>query len=190
MNNDLQNKVSDMKKFALAAGLFLTVIGVNAQPYVELGYTGVTATYGILGSELKSSPNAIRGILGYELNQNLSIEGLVGSGLESSSVKVDGINVNGATTKINNFYGLYLKPKSKVTDRTEFFARIGASKAKGTATVAGLGSASESETSFSYGAGFSYTFSPNTSWNLDYMSYINKDGFKANGFTLGLGYKF
>lgn len=178
-----------MKKVTMAAVLALAAIGAQAQIYGEIGYTAVSHDRNSDGSSLKSSPKAIRGLVGYELSENIAIEGIVGLGIGNGSVQVDGQNIAGAKQKIDNMYGLFLTPKVKLADNLEGFVRAGYTNGKGTISYNGQ-SASSSESGFSYGLGARYTLDKNMSLNVDYMSYLNKTDVKAAGFTVGIGYKF
>jgi opacity protein-like surface antigen len=186
----------DMK--TLSKLLVMTAItaasAANAQTYGEIGYTSVTTkeNLSLSGStyNIKASPTALRGIFGYELNPNLAIEALGAFGLSDSTIKANGVSVSGFTMEIDNVIGVYLKPKTQLNGNLELFGRVGFAHSKGTASAAGVASSSASENGFSYGAGLSYAINPTTSLNADYMSYLNKDGFKANGFTFGVGFKF
>lgn len=178
----------------LALAAIAITTAATAQTYGEIGYTSVTAkeTIALNGSsyDVKASPTALRGIFGYELNQNLAIEALAAFGLSDATVKVNGAGIPGLKMEIDNVVGVYLKPKTKLNDNMEMFGRVGFARGKGTFSAIGVGSESSSANSFSYGAGLSYAIDPTTSLNADYMSYLNKDGFKANGFTFGVGFKF
>jgi opacity protein-like surface antigen len=179
-----------MKKLAIASAIALASIGAQAQMYGEVGYTSLTAKENVGSDGLKASPSAIRGFLGYELNPNLAIEGMVAFGMDDGTVKVNGVSVPEAKLELDESFGVYLKPKAKLNDKVEIFGRVGLARVKGTVSVAGFGSATTSETSFSYGAGLSYALNPTTSLNTDYMQYLSEDGFKVNGFTFGVGFKF
>jgi opacity protein-like surface antigen len=150
----------------------------------------ITAKENIDGDRIKASPSALRGLLGYELNPNLAIEGMVAFGMSDASIKVNGVSEPGLKLKVDNAVGFYLKPKTKLNDQVELFGRVGFARVKGTVSEAGFGSESVTESSFSYGAGFSYAINSTTSLNADYMQYLSKDGFKVNGFTFGVGFKF
>ncbi len=179
-----------MKKLAIAAAVLVATIGAQAQTYVEIGYVGTTAKGKDDGDSFKSSPAAFRGILGHELNPNLAIEGMLAVGVGDANVKLNGERLPNVKYEIDNAVGLYLKPKTKLNDNVEIFARAGFARARATATAVGVTSVGNSESSFSYGAGMSYAISPKTALNVDYMQYLNKDGFKVNGFTFGVGFKF
>lgn len=179
-----------MKKIALASVLATAAIGVQAQTYGEIGYTSTTFKETVDGFTVKASPSAIRAILGYELNPNLAVEGMVAIGMGGASIKVNDVSIPGLELKIENAVGVYLKPKMKLNDAVEVFGRLGYASVKGTLSATGLGSDSGTDNSFSYGAGLSYAIDPKTSLNGDYMQYLSKDGAKVNGFTFGVGYKF
>jgi outer membrane autotransporter protein len=174
----------------LALAIMSTAAAVNAQTYGEIGYTATTYKENANGNGIKASPAAIRGLIGYELNPNLAIEGMVALGLGDSTVKVNGQNISSIKLEIDNAIGLYLKPKTKLNDSVEIFGRVGFARIKGTVTATGYGTETASDNGFSYGAGLSYAINPSTSLNADYMSYLNKDGSKVNGFNLGVGFKF
>ena len=179
-----------MKTLAIASAIALSAIGSQAQTYGEIGYTATTAKSNVDGDGIKASPSAIRGILGYELNPNLAIEGMVAFGMSDATVKVNGQSVPGVKMEIDNAVGVYIKPKTKLNDNVEIFARAGFARVKGTLSAVGFGTETNSENSFSYGAGLSYAINPATALNVDYMQYLSKDGFKVNGFTFGVGFKF
>lgn len=178
-----------MKKIALASAIALVSIGAQAQMYGEVGYTAIIAKENFYGDRSKASPSALRGFLGYELNPNLAIEGMVAFGMNEASIKVNGVSNPGRKFKIDNAVGFYLKPKTKLNDQVELFGRVGFARVKGAVSEAG-DSVSRTESSISYGAGFSYAINSTTSLNADYMQYLSKDAFKFNGFTFGVGFKF
>jgi len=167
----------------------MVAMGAQAQTYGEIGYTTVSFDDSSFGSTWKSSPKALRGLVGYELNENLAIEGMIGLGLGNDGIKVKGQNVLGANLKIDNMYGVYITPKVKLANNLEGFVRAGYAHVKGTVSDNGQ-SSSGSESGFSYGLGARYAFDKNMSLNFDYMSYLDKSNAKATGFTVGVGYKF
>ncbi len=186
-----------MKRLALSLTMAMVAISVQAQTYAEIGY--VSMSYEKQGSVLgynasvDASPTAVRGIFGYEVNPNLSVEGLFTSGLgnANASIVVGSTAVPGATLKVDAIYGLYVKPKTMLTPNLEGFFRIGYANASASSTYQGKSSSSSGSTP-SAGLGLSYTFDNKMSANLDYMIYHDKDsvGAKLSGFAIGLGYKF
>lgn len=188
-----------MKQLTIATALALCALSSHAQSlstlpaanpnYVEVGFTAVKYEENALGYSIKSSPDAIRGVVGREINPNVAVEAMFATGLGRSSVEADGQDLSGANFKINSMYGLYVTPKTMLADQFEGFLRLGYAYARGTASYGGESSA-DSENSFSYGIGVRYHFDKTTFLNVDYMSYLNKSDYKADGFTVGLGFRF
>lgn len=179
-----------MKKLAIASALSLMAVAASAQTYAEIGYTSVEYEENVFGVTVESKPAALRGIIGYEINPNLAVEGLVGFGLSDDEISARGLGTAaGSKLEIDNVVGIYVKPKVKFGPNLEGFVRAGFAHAKASASIAGA-SASASESSFSYGLGLSYSFSPNASLNLDYMSYLDKNATTVTGITVGVGFKF
>jgi opacity protein-like surface antigen len=188
--NSSLKKVLTMKKFAIASAIAVAAISAQAQQtYAEIGYTAVSYEEQVAGYTAKSSPKALRGIFGYELNENLAIEGLLGFGMSDGNVKVSGQTIPGAKLKVDNLFGIYVTPKTKLAENLEGFVRAGFARAKGTVSLDGE-SSSDSTSGFSYGLGVRYAIDKKTFVNVDYMSYFNKSDAQATGFTVGLGIKF
>ena len=178
-----------MKKIVTATLLALGAMSAaQAQYYGELAYLGTTLKES--SENYKTKPNALRLIAGYNLMENLSIEGMVAFGTNSAKDKNDE-GLNGNATKVNNMVGLYIKPHVNVSKDLTVFARAGIARTalKGTQTE-GSEPWKMKATKFSYGAGISYAVTPVVSINADYMHYFKKDGATLRGFTVGLGYKF
>ena len=188
-----------MKRLAIACATTLFALSsqaqgqLQAQPvnpnYVELGITSVKFEEDALGYSIKSTPDAMRGILGREFHDNVAVEAMFGVGLGHTSVDVNGQSLPGANFKVNSMYGLYVTPKAVLTDNIEGFLRLGYAYAKGTVSLNGE-SAADSDNGFSYGLGVRYHFDKTTFLNVDYMSYLHKNDYKATGLTVGLGFKF
>lgn len=136
-----------MIKLVFASVLALAAINASAQMYGEIGVTSVNYDETVPGLKFKSSPTAIRGILGYEINPNFAVEGLVGFGMSDDNLQVNGIAVPGAKFKASSIAGIYAKPKAQFTPELEGFVRAGFAQSRGTVSVAGV-SASSSTTSF------------------------------------------
>lgn len=175
----------------LCVALVLASAGVQAQSQAQSG--GMYGEVGLTSVKVSSdgyslTPRVLRGVVGYEVNPNFAIEGMVGFGVSDDTVTVSGFKVAG---EVDHMIGLFVKPKVAVSPDLELFARAGFVRTKVTASLSGFGlSASDSQSDVSYGVGLAYSISKGTSLNLDYMSYYNKDGVKANGVTLGVGFKF
>lgn len=184
-----------MKPRTLASALAALTLGTVAAPaaaqlYGELAYVDTRTRQLLSGFELKSSPTALRAFIGYTLTPNLSIEGLFMTGLSSDAITANGTTISGSSADIDHGVGLYARPGMKLAENVEVFGRVGFARFKGTAALAGFGSESDSETSVSFGAGLAYLLSPRAKLTFDWMQYLKKDGFKASGLALGLGFMF
>lgn len=183
-----------MKTFAAASALFAVTAALSApvaaQFYGELSYVTTRTRIVDSGFEFKSSPTALRGFVGYTLSPHLAVEAMLVTGLSSDTIKVNGFTVQGSSFDVDHGLGLYLKPSLRLADSVELFGRAGFARIRGTAAAAGAGSASDSDSSFSFGAGLAYLLNARTRITADFMQYLNKDGFKANGYAIGLGFSF
>jgi len=161
--------------------------------YGELGYTQVTlASSDSTAPSIK--PSALRAIVGYELNRNFSVEGMVATGIADGTADLaTSAGTLNAKTKIDSMYGVFAKAKAEVAPGVELFGRVGYSKANISSTGdagAGSGSGGGRFDGASWGLGASYAVSPGLALAVDYMSYYNKDGGKATGPTFGVSFKF
>ena len=184
-----------MKRVVIAGVTGLLLAGAQAQTvsdhrgYAEIGYMAVSHEENALGYFVKSTPKALRGVLGYEVNDNVALEVMAAAGLGYSDADVTAQSTTGIQFKINSLYGWYVAPKTQLAENVEGFVRLGYAHVRGTATLEGS-SSSDYENGFSYGLGLRYRFDRTTSLNVDYMSYLNKSDYKAKGVTLGLGFNF
>ena len=163
--------------------------------YAEFGYASINYSY-TYSSDYSFKWNngaAIRLVFGKELGENLAIEGMYASGINSSD-KTTIISPYNSNIKLTSMYGVYLKPKYNISENINVFARIGLTQS----TINGsmydgtnlYGTNSASASSTSYGVGTSYKLNDKFNLNLDYMSYYNKNSIDINAVTLGVGYKF
>lgn len=174
-------------KIVAIAAVALTATAAQAQgAYGELGYSRLNFENRDGGFSAKVNPSMVRGIAGYELNPNLAVEGLLGLGAGSDDVSVGGVTVKG---KVEHVYGAFVKPKIRLGESVELFARAGVAGTKVSARSGNL-SVSDSGGSFAYGAGMSFALGGNTSLNADYMNYYDRKGIKVDGVNIGVGMKF
>jgi len=183
-----------MKTSVVAATLIAVTTGLGAPAAAQL-YGDVSCVSTRLrtiasGFELKSSPTALRGFVGYNLNPNLAVEAMLVTGLSGDSVTVNGFPLAGSSADIDHGLGLYIRPSMKRAENVELFGRAGFARLRGTVAQAGIGSAADSDSSFSFGAGLACLVNPRTRITADFMQYLNRDGFKANGHAIGLGFSF
>ena len=163
---------------------------VPAQIYGELIYVSTTLKSTVSGKSIQSSPAGVSGFLGYEVSENLAFDGALTTGIGTSDVTADGASQRiPVSMKINYGYGLYVKPKLKVYESTELFARLGYTEANFTTSAQSI-SISDTKSDWAYGFGGSYYLNQRTSLNASWMRLYNKDGVTSDGLFLGLGYKF
>ncbi len=172
------------RQWLVVVALGVVAAGAQAQGlYAEVGYSGLKAK----ANGFTVKPDAMRFVLGYEVNEFLAAEGILGLGLSDSSVNTGTSTV---TAKVKNSFGLFLKPRVKVSENVELFGRVGWARSKMAASSTSGNAGSRSATDFAYGMGLSYQLNPTWSLNADYMNYFSKQGLKVHGYTIGVGMKF
>lgn len=176
-----------MIRFLGAAAILATTVTAQAQVYVE----GAIAPLTLKDSDapvLKAKPTVLTGFVGYEIHPNVAVEGFLGLGANNSSVTVDGAGTD-VKAKISNSYGVFVKPRVMINNEVELFGRLGYARSKMKLSANGE-SASESDGSLAYGVGGNYYLNKQTYLTVSYMNFYSKDGLKATGLNLGVGYKF
>lgn len=159
----------------------------NMYGEVSYGASKVTGNDGV--DTAKASPAILQGTLGYQFHENFAVEGRLGFNLSDSTPKVNGVSIPGASVKINNVFGVFIRPSLALSNDFEVFGRLGF--ARGKVTVSGMGlSESESRTDFAYGVGANYHLSKSTYLTAEYINLHNKNGAKVNTFSVGVGFKF
>ena len=172
-----------------AISFVLGVSTASPQTYGEIGVTATNYEEQFSGDRLKSSPYAFRSIIGYQIHEKVSIEGLIGLGTGNAELTLNGTTIPGFKLEVDRILGLYVKGTAKITPGLDIFARAGIAELKGKLRAPGF-SDTASESGFSYGFGASFPVAKGTSLQLDYMSYIDKNFAKGSGVTLGLGFNF
>ncbi len=181
-----------MKKIIVTLLLFVASSAFAAEPGFYAGVNYAQTDYKESGFPTVS-PTALVFKLGKELNPNIAIEGRLGVGLSDDGFGVDilGTPVT-VSLDIDNFYGVYLKgrlPTGLITP----YGLIGWTKGKLTATAAGGGisaSYSDSDSSVSYGFGVDFPVGKTTAINLEYAQLLKGDGYKINGISVGMAFRF
>jgi len=158
----------------LSLGLLAAASAQAQNLYGEIGYTGLDHRE----PGLKASPGMVRGVMGYELNPNLAVEGMLGLNGGSDTV-------SGSTLKIDNTVGVFGKVQAPLTDALKVYGRLGVAR-----TSVQLNGATDNETSLAYGAGVTYDLSQTTYLNADYTKYLDRNDRKLEGVTVGLGFRF
>ena len=138
--------------------------------------------------------NGMRVVLGQKIHPNLSVEGMLGTGLgdDSKTVVINKINVK-STVKVSNFMGAYLRAHTHLTPEVEVFGRAGFARMNLRATVVAGNMSEKTETtdnSFSYGLGMNYNLNKTTYVGLDVTRYNTEGKSKVQGVSLTAGYRF
>lgn len=173
-----------MKKLhiiAIATLAVLSITGAQAQSsnkgngyFGEIGYSQVKVS----GDGGSAKPDAVRLLIGNEINKNLDIEAMY-----TSTVSKE--NRVGYQASVNTF-GILLKPKLALTENTDVFARVGAVRADITASTNG----SHTATDLAYGIGIQTNFSKSVYGQIDYLNQYDRGGISAKGYTVSLGTRF
>lgn len=174
-------------KFAFAAIVALSAIGASAQVAAskvsaEVGYS----TLDFKSGNYTAHPSIARAVVAYDVNDNLAIEGMAGMNASSSDVQVGALTIN---AQVDSVYGVFVKPKAKLTQDLEVYGRLGYTNTTLKASAAGV-SASSTKDSGAYGVGLSYHITPAVYLSTDYTSYYEQSGDSVQGWTVGVGYKF
>jgi opacity protein-like surface antigen len=123
-------------------------------------------------------PTGMRLILGKNLNRNLAFEGMYAFTVSSDKQP--------AFDAKSEQYSLSFKPKVGINDHTDAFVRIGYGSSNVTSSIQG----SRRITDWSYGIGLQTKINPDLTGQLDYMTYLNKDGLWVRGVGFSLGMRF
>jgi opacity protein-like surface antigen len=150
--------------------------------YLELGMVNATVDT----ASGKVSPTSIRLVSGTDFHPNMGLEAIFAVSTSDGSATIK--NVPGRL-KINNNWGLYLKPKFDVSPQIEVFGRIGFASTNLSASGS-LASASGTSQSGAYGLGLRYKFNKSVGINMDYMTYLKSGNTEVRGATIGVGYRF
>jgi hypothetical protein len=176
MKNSKQALVALLAVFAVGSA---SAQGMKKESgyYGEVGYTPLS--FG--DSDITFKPKLARFIVGKDIHENLSIEGVYATTISKDSQQGVESSAGG--------YGIYLKPKMEVSKDTEIFARLGWVKTELKLARAGV-SASDSDSDVGYGFGVQTKFTKDIYGQVDYMNYYKKDGVTAKGFTFSIGTRF
>jgi outer membrane autotransporter protein len=167
-----------------AASAFLAFGAAHAQQqqatplYGELGYSFLRHDSGL---GFRTNPQALRGIIGYNVHPNLAVEGMAAFGTSDDSD-------NGFTSKLRHQYGVFAKPKYAF-DNFEVFGRLGWMQSR-IRTTSAAGTVNDSSGDFAWGLGVNYNLNPKTYVGVDYLRSYDKGNSKVDGVTIGVGYRF
>lgn len=176
------------KCVVLAVGLSSAAL-VHAQPAGSQGlYAGATLTRAAYKEDgfPTANPMTIGGKIGKQINPNFAVEGRLGFGIADDDVDVGGLPV---TLEIDYYFGAYLKGMLPLSSAASVYGLVGFTQAKLTASAAGF-SASDSDSDISFGAGAEFGISPTASVSVEWARLLKGDGYKVDGLTLGVSFRF
>lgn len=193
-------KVLKFSAAIAAAVSFNSAFAADAQQqqdkYLEIGHTSIKAH----SDGLTLSPTALRFVAGYGITDTLAAEAMLMAGLTEGSASA---SYNGVTYKIGvtpaASYGIFLKPRMKFgqANDSEIFGRLGYFNAKFDVTEKASGGGqyaaatwSSGESGVAFGAGAKLSVAKDAHLTFDYMRYLEKDGVKIDGVTVGLAKSF
>jgi hypothetical protein len=133
-----------------------------------------------------ANPTAVGVKLGASINKNFAVEARLGVGLSDDSINVLGVPVS---IKVNNFIGVYGKGILPLSNQASLYGLLGYTQGKLKAEFPG-GSTSESDSDVSYGVGGDFAITPTTSLNVEWARLFKGDGYKVDGLTFGVSFKF
>jgi hypothetical protein len=171
------------KLIPIFAAFFVTAASAQSgSSYAEIG--GIYARYDEPGAWFTSAVGNVK--LGYNINENLAVEALVGRSLADTNFYVGSTLIS---ARIDSMVSGFLKVKAPLSSSTEVFGRFGFTNGKISANSR-FGSGWASGTSASYGGGIQFNTTPTSYWNIDYMSYYSGSGITVNGMGANVGFKF
>tara|TARA_R110001583_G_scaffold60835_3_gene180416 strand:+ start:998 stop:1546 length:549 start_codon:yes stop_codon:yes gene_type:complete len=179
-----KNLIPTMGICALALG------GVAAQagtPAVYFGGNLATLKYAEARLHDDATIKSFYGRIGLQLNSNFSGELRAGMGLRDETIDVIGTDVD---LELDHFYGAYLRGGFQASEEVSPYVVIGYTKGELTASEPGVGSKTASESDMSFGFGVDFLVDNLVTVNIEYMRYLDKDGFDVSGPSLGISSSF
>lgn len=168
-------------KYVFAAGLVVASAGLSAEPYLganlamlDVGEADLKAVY-------------LRG--GFAFNENISAEVRLGMGVGDDTYNAGPFDYK---TELENAVGAYLRGGIAISDAFAPYVVIGYTRAETKESYRGFvsGSDSYSENDLSYGVGADLAINKGLKINFEFMQYLNKDDFEADGSAIGVAKHF
>lgn len=182
---------SVVNKIAIVAalsGLSLTSYS-DSYASVNIGFNdyeeSVSGTPALM---FESSLTSLYSRIGKQYNENFSAEIRLGVGLGDDTYEVDGLD-SGLKLSIREFYGVYLRGGTQLTDKLYPYVVFGYTQATlelddGSSNFHdGLGGVS-------YGAGVDLQVKPEVLASIEYINYFDTVGVELSAFSIGLTKSF
>lgn len=147
-------------------------------------YVGLSLASAIVNGESsttilkKANPLAAIGKLGYNITDNIAIEGRAGLGVKKDTVSF-------ATSEVDKLVAVYVKPNVNITDNINLFGLLGYAKVKQTLTTEPIVTSGTS-----YGIGAAYNL--NSTWAVvtDAVRYVKEGNNRVDAYSIGVEYAF
>ncbi|MBU1669247.1 porin family protein [bacterium] len=155
------------------------VLPVASNYYIGLSTASTTVNGQSSTTVLKNGhPLALVGKLGYNLTDNIAIEGRAGVGIKKDTVDF-------ASSEIESLAGVYLKPNINVTENINLSALLGYANIKQK-----IDNETLSTNGVSFGAEVDYKLTDAWTLAADAVRYGNKNSERVDAYSLGLNYNF
>ena len=153
------------KSLVIASALSLSAHSMGGETYYGGGLTAMDVSVG----RIEKTLGTIHGLVGHRFNEYYAAETRLGT------------TINDNNPKVEKFGGFYLKGGRQVSETIYPYAIVGY-------TIGSFNGSSDSAPS--YGAGVAFSMIYDVKLNLEYISYLNKDGKEFLGFSLGFSKPF
>lgn len=174
-----------MRRIIALSVLFLVSAVAQAADGWYAGASFVQVDYKETGFETVS-PTAVAFRLGREINPYLAVEGRLGTGLSEDTIRVAGVNVS---VEVDNFIGVYARGMIPTGTLFRPYGMVGYTSGELTASGGGV-AVSADESDFSYGLGADFNIGKQLVLNAEFARLFKGAGFKVEGFSLGVAFRF
>lgn len=152
----------------------------EVSPYIGIQGQQTTWKQGGFDTGFRADVDAVGALAGVAVNQYVGVEGRYSGG-------VDGDTVGNVEVDLDRMYGFYLRGTLPTEMMFSPYVIAGYTNAK---LEFDGESARDSEDDASWGGGVSLSLDSPLSLDVEWVNYVNKDGFDIEGFNLGLKYRF
>ena len=157
----------------------LLLLGTTAQAASQ-GDTFLTVQYAMVTYDEEgfdeAEPTAVVFRYGQFVNENVSVEGRFGLGLQDDEIDAGGFDVD---IEVDSLFGVYVAVHAFGETNSSFYGIVGVTQGELEGSAFGI-TISEDESGFSYGIGARFG-----QFNIEYMNYLDEDDFEATAISLG-----
>lgn len=174
---------------AVAAALSgALVVQGSAQAQTQGLYAGVALTQVSYKEEgfATAKPISMSGRFGNQFSPNVALEGRLGIGVSDDEVDAAGIPV---AVEVDYYFSILGKGILPLSSVASLYGLLGFTSGKVTASAFG-NSFSASDSDISYGIGGEFNVSRTAAVNLEWARLWSGDGYKVEGLSLGVNFRF